>query len=124
MATTLTNAFVKPAQDDTGDTFYETQADNVQRTNDHNHNGTNSELLTPTTQSIASGSWTAEGDDTFSQTIDVTSANSAFTYDAIGLEFRLSNGTVIYPTIEKVTSTTYKIFINDNTQTVTAVYSS
>jgi len=122
MSKTLSNGYKKPEDDDSGDSWFQDLEDNWQRANDHKHDGADSELLTPTTQTISSGNWDDDGNDTHSQTIDVTDANSAFTFDALGMEFRLSSGTIIYPTVEKVTSTTYKIFINDNTQTLTAIY--
>lgn len=122
MSKTLSNGYKKPETDDTGDTWFSDLEDNIQRLNDHSHNGTDSELITPTTQSIASGSWVSQGNNTYSQVIDVTSANSAFTYDTVSMEFRLSNGDVFYPTVEKESPTTYTIYINDNSETLTAIY--
>ena len=124
MAKTLSNGYIKPETDDTGDTYFSNLEDNIQTVNDHDHTGgaKGGQLLTPTTQTISSGSWTDAGNDTFTQTIDVTSANAAFTYDALGIEFRLSDGTAIYPTVTKLSSTTYSISINDNTQSLTAIY--
>ena len=124
MAKTLSNGYIKPVTDDTGDTYFVNLEDNIQTVNDHDHTGgaKGGKLMTPTTQTIASGSWVDQGNDTFSQVIDVTSANSNFTVDAIGMEFRLSNGDVIYPTVNKTSSTTYTIFINDSSQALTALY--
>lgn len=122
MSTTLSNGYKKPQTDDTGDIWFPNLEDNWQRVNDHKHDGADSERLTPITQAIASANWVDQGNDTFSQVIDVTSADSSLTYDAIGIEFRLSNGDAIYPTVSKTSSTTYTIFINDNTQALTAVY--
>lgn len=122
MSTTTSNGYKKPEIDDTGDTWFPNLEDNIDRVNSHDHDGANSELLTPTTQTISSGSWTDIGNDTYSQVIDVTDANANFTYDAIGIQFRLSNGDLVYPVVEKTTATTYTVFTNDSSQTYTAVY--
>lgn len=111
-----------PETDDTGDLWFPAIEDNFSQLDAHSHNGTDSARLTPITQVISSGSWASEGNSTWSQTITITSANASLTVDGTSMEFRLSNGSIIYPTVEKVTSTTYKIYINDNTQSLTALY--
>ena len=119
---TLSYGFKLPETDDTGDIWFAALEFDITQLNSHSHNGTDSARLTPITQTISSGSWASEGNSTWSQTITITSANASLTVDGASMEFRLSNGSIIYPTVEKVTSTTYKIYINDNTQSLTALY--
>ena len=119
---TLTYGLKLPETDDTGDLWFAALEDNITALDAHTHDGTTSPRLTPITQTISSASWASEGNSTWSQTVTITSANASLTVDGTSMEFRLSNGTIIYPTVEKVTATTYKIYINDNTQTLTALY--
>jgi hypothetical protein len=126
MSSTLTYGYKLPANGDRGSTFFPDLAADIQQLNDHNHNGTNSAQLTiqsiaVTTQAIASGSWAATSGGTYKQTVTLP---GTLTYDAISMEFRITSSKhIIYPTIEKVSSTTYDIYTNDNTIGVTAIYS-
>jgi hypothetical protein len=125
MSTTLSYGFKKPQDGDRGSTFFDDLEADIQQLNDHTHNGTNSSLLsiqaiTVTTQAISSASWAAQGGGTYKQTVTLP---GTLTYDAIGMEFRITSSKhVIYPTIEKVSSTTYDIYTNDNSIGVTAIY--
>lgn len=115
----------KPADGDTGATFWDLLEALFDAFDNHTHNGTNSAQLTassftPTTQSISSASWASQGSGTYRQTVTLP---GALTFDAISIEMRTSAGVVIYPTIEKVTSTSYYVYVNDNTLNLTAVYS-
>lgn len=125
MATTLSYGYKKPANGDRGAEFFPDLAADIQQVNDHAHNGVDSASLTTssvvvTTQAIVSGSWNSEGGGLYSQTVTI---GGTLQYDAISMEFRItSTKHVIYPTIEKVSSTSYKIYINDNSVGVTAIY--
>lgn len=126
MSSVLSYGYKLPSTGDRGATFFPDLEDDITQLNDHDHNGTNSALLTIsaiaiTTQAIASGSWAATSGGTYKQTVTLP---GSLTYDAISMEFRLTTGKhIIFPTIEKVSSTSYDIYINDNTQGVTAIYS-
>lgn len=115
--------FFKPETDDTGDIFFPKMALNVQQLNDHSHNGTDSAILAVKTQSIASGSWVAVSGQagTYSQTVTMP---TGYTYDACSMEFRLSTGEVIHPTVTRAGTSSYVIYINDNSKNLTAIYSS
>ena len=43
---TLSHGYEKPETGDKGSVFFPALEDNIQKLNDHNHNGLNSELLT------------------------------------------------------------------------------
>lgn len=118
---TLSYGYKLPETDDTGDTFWPALEDNIQQLNDHTHNGTNSALLAVATQSILAASWSADlGGGSYRQLITLPGSR---TFDGTSIEMRLSSGHIIYPTIEKVSATTYYVYTNDNTVNMTAVYS-
>lgn len=122
---TLTYGYKKPESGDTGASLFTDLAADIQQTNDHTHNGTNSALLTSssltvTTQSIASGSWSAVGNGTFKQTISMT---GGLQFDNVNVSFRISSsGNPLFLTVEKVSGTSYDVYINDNSLTLTAFY--
>jgi len=126
MSTTLTYGYKLPQDGDRGSTFFPDLAADIQQLNDHNHNGTNSAQLTiqaiaVTTQSILAAAWVATSGGTYKQTVTLP---GSLTYDAISMEFRITSSKhIIYPTIEKVSGTTYDIYTNHNTIGVTAIYS-
>lgn len=131
MASTLSYGFEKPATGDKGSVFFPALEDDIQQMNDHTHNGTNSSKLSAAatsavTQAILSASWGASiGGGLYRQTITVPAsltANSG-TYDDHMVQFRnTANGRILFLQTQKVTSTTYYLYINDNTIDVTAVY--
>lgn len=127
MGTTLSYGYVKPVSGDRGTTaFYTPMENNIQRLNDHTHNGTNSaplssQAITGVTQAISAASWVTYGGPTgfYRQLITVS---AGFLFDTVQIQFRLSTGDYIYPTIEKVSATQFYIYITDNTLNLTALY--
>lgn len=123
MATTLTHGYIKPANPDTGDVFFPALATDIQLMNDHIHDGTLGNILPTVSQTILSSNWAAVSGQTgtYSQTVTVP---SQFSFDTVEVGFRLANGTKIYPTVTRVSSSQFLVFTNDNSQNFTAVYSS
>jgi hypothetical protein len=123
MANTLSHGYIQPANPDTGDTFWANLATDIQLMNNHVHDGSLGTILPTVTQTISSGSWSAVSGQpgTYSQTITVP---TQFSYDSVEINFRLSNGTKIYPTVTRVSSSQYIVYTNDNSQNFVAVYSS
>lgn len=122
---TLSHGFEKPETGDKGSVFFPALENNIQKLNDHTHNGTNSELLTAAssaavTQTINSASWSHLGSGTYRQLVTMP-ANIAFDTHSIQLRNN-STGVVMYLGIEKVSANTYYVFINDNSVTLKAVY--
>lgn len=124
MATTLSNNFVKPATGDRGSVWFVALEGNIQKLNDHTHDGSNSERLTSksvtkVTDTISSGSWSSSGSG-YKQTVTMP---SGMNFDDFGLEFRnAANDYVLNLTVEKVTATTYDVYISDNTLNLTVLY--
>ena len=64
---TLSYGWKKPQTGDKGDTFFPALEDNIQKSNDHTHDGSNSAKidtsnLNKTTVSVTNSGWTASGD--------------------------------------------------------------
>lgn len=129
MSTTLSNGFKLPDTGDKGSTFFPDLEFNIQRVNDHNHDGSNSNLISSTsisviTQAISSGSWAAVSGQpgTYKQTVSLP--GSITDIDGINISFRdAATGHPLLLSVEKVSTTSYDVFINDTTLNLTAVYS-
>lgn len=123
MGNTLKYGFFVPAPADTGDTWFPAMANNMTLLNNHTHNGTDTALLAVQTQSILAANWGAPTNGTYTQTITMPIVNSVqMSYDSTKIEFRLSTGEPIYPSVTRLSTTQYTISTNDNTQSYVAVY--
>lgn len=121
---TLSYGVKLPETGDSGEDFFPAMEDNFTQLNDHTHNGTNSSKIagsavTPVTQSVLAASWSATSGGTYRQLITLPGTQ---TYDTSKIEVRLSTGHQILPTIEKVSSTTFYIYVNDNSLALTVLY--
>ncbi len=118
---TLSFGVFKPDNGDTGDVFFSRMADNCDWMNDHTHNGSNSKLLASTTQAISSASWALApiGGGLYVQTIAMP---AGFLYDSCQMWFKLSSNEYVYPSIERVSNTSYKVYTNDNSLNYVANY--
>lgn len=121
---TLSYSFEKPETGDKGSVFFPALEDNIQKLNDHTHNGTNSAKITSAsstavTATLASASWGALGGGFYSQT---KSMPAGMSYDDYGLQFKDSSGHILFPVVQKVSSSSYTVFVNDNSLTLTVLY--
>jgi len=127
MSTTLTYGRKRPDDGDRGSTFFDDLENNITLDDAHDHDGTDSPLLPTssfinTTQAIASGPWAAVSGKPglYKQTVTLP---GTLTYDGRGIFFKDSTSGHIYNLkVEKVSATTYDVFINDNTVSLTAIY--
>lgn len=122
---TLSYGFKKPQTRDTGTILFTALEDNLQQLNDHSHNGVDSARLTAaavvaSTQTIAAGSWVATSQGNYRQLVTL----SGLSYDEINIGMRNSSGHIVAAQIEKVSSSTYYVYTNDNATDFTAVYTS
>lgn len=129
MSTTLTNGYKLPADGDKGSTFFDDLESNIQRVNDHTHNGSNSEKLTAAsvttiTQDIPSSGWTNLTNGVYSQTV---SMSSSLKFDEVAISFKIASGTddghIVHPTIKKTATSQYIVYLNDNSVNLKAIYS-
>ncbi len=118
---TLSMGVFKPDNGDTGDVFFPDMAANCQWMNDHTHNGTNSQLLASTQQTISAGAWALApiGGGLYVQTVTMP---GAYTYDNCSMWFKLSSNEFVYPSIERASATSYKVYVNDNSLALIANY--
>lgn len=129
MATTLSFGYVRPVSGDRGSVWFPALENNITQLNSHNHNGSNSANISPSalsitgfTSTIASGSWSAVSGKSglYEQTVTVPAAvTEVNNYD---IHVYNASGHRLDLTIERQSATTYKIYINDNSLTLTAVY--
>jgi hypothetical protein len=124
---TLSNGYKLPATGERGSVFYPALEDNITLSNSHAHTGSDGEQidakhLSKTTSTIASASWAAVSGHTGTYR-QLLTLPSGFTWDACEMKFTLSTlGHVIYPSIEKVSATTYYVYFNDNTLDLKVTY--
>jgi hypothetical protein len=125
---TLTYGRKKPEAGDKGSTFFAALEDNIDRDDAHNHDGTNSPKIPSTSveatsATILAASWVDLGSSTYRQLVSVP---SGMDFDKCEISFRITNGSDagarIYPSVVKVSSTTYYVYVNDNTLELKAVY--
>lgn len=128
MALTLSNGFIQPETGDRGSTFFPDLESNIQRMNDHNHNGSNSELLTPnsmtlTTQTLSSASWVLVSGGTYRQLVTMP---GSILFDGRIMQFQINSGgsagDLFHPSVEKQSANTYYVYINDNSVDVLVKY--
>jgi hypothetical protein len=109
--------------------WYESIEFDVQRLNDHTHNGIDSASLnvnafSPYSGTILAAGWTTSGT-TYAQDIttpvgidDINNFNVKFIFTApVG-----SVGEVAYLNYDRLTATTYRVYCNDNTAAFTVLY--
>lgn len=126
MATTLTYGLVRPATGDRGSVFFPALEDNITQLDAHDHDGTDSAKLTTAssntvTASVSSGSWSSTGSiGLYRQLITLPASLS---YDTIQIFFRdPTSGETYWLRHEKVSASTFYVYINDNSLSLTAVY--
>lgn len=119
--TLTTYGYKLPASPDTGDVWFAALAFDIQRLNDHTHDGTNSAPLSSQSQSVLSANWVAApiGGGVYRQLMTLP---GALQYDTIDMWFKLSSGETVYPTVERVSATTYYVYTNNNALAYTAFY--
>ena len=119
--TTLSMGYELPANGDTGDVFFAGMQTNITQLNNHTHDGSTSQFLSTQTQSILSANWTAApiGGGVYRQLLAVPAGMS---FDVCQVWFKLSTGQIVYPSVERASSTTFYVYVNDNTLNLTAYY--
>lgn len=125
MSTILTYGLKNPQNGDPGSSFFPDLNFDIARIDAHNHDGSNSALLTsqsinPVSASVSSAGWLATGSS--GNYRQVVTTPPSIDFDAYGLSVRTSAGIEINPTIEKITDTTFYIYVNDNALNLTLLY--
>ena len=117
------NSYKKPQNPDPGSLFFSAIEYDIQFMNDHIHDGVSGQLLPTVQQAIHAVDWVAApiGGGLYRQAVTLP---AGLTFDTVEFGFRLSNGSPVFLTVEKISSSSYYVYINDNTQALNAVYSS
>jgi hypothetical protein len=122
MALPLSKGYILPQTGDKGDVFFPALEFDIQRLNDHNHNGVNSEKI-PTTnidpvkQSLPSAGWLLESPGKWYQELDLVNVD----YANVVIIVKNSLGEQLFLDVKPGTSSKkYKVYTNDNTLTATA----
>lgn len=113
-----------PEDGDKGNEVFPALVDDLEQLDEHDHDGVNSAALTrtamaSTTQSLSAGDWSATSGGNYRQLVAMP---AGLLYNTMSMTFRLANGDPYFPTVEKVSSTSFYVYINDNTQDVTVLY--
>lgn len=123
---TLTYGYLKPQTGDKGSDWFPALETDIQQLNDHTHNGTNSSLIPATsvtalTQNIPAAGWSATSGGMYRQLVTVTGGNL---FDSFATPVFKDQTTKVqyFLGVERVSTTTYYIYTNDNTIAVTAYY--
>jgi hypothetical protein len=129
MSTTLSNGYKNPDTGDRGTSWFADLNFNIERLNGHTHDGTDSEqiaasVISKSSATILAAAWGSDlGGSTYKQTITLP---TGYSFDDTMLKFFISgggaDGQLVYPTVVKLSSSTYDVYINDNTQALKVVY--
>lgn len=128
---TLSYGYKKPETGDRGSIFWPALEFDIQRLNDHNHDGANSQKLVASSvqgiaDTIAAAGWVAVAGQpgTFSQ--DITMPPNTL-FDDYGFDFRITTagpdvGKQIHLTVVKLAAAQYRIFGNDSSLALRVLY--
>lgn len=118
---TLSYGYQQPQNSDTGDVWFPALAADILQLNNHNHDGVTSSPLASQQQTILAANWAAAaiGGGVYFQLVTVPTGLS---FDTCHIWFKLSTGQYVYPSVERVSASTYNVFINDNSLALTAFY--
>jgi hypothetical protein len=110
----LTNGYKLPETGDFGDVWFPALEDNIQRVNDHNHDGTNSEKLdskniSATNQTVLAGDFSASGN-AFRATVNMPSGLSFD--DCVVLAKDPTTKDQVYLKVEKITVSQFYLYTN------------
>lgn len=124
---TLSYGYKQPEDGDKGDIFFPALSDNITRLNGHTHDGSDSAFitiasLTATVASLSNTAWdvvnTSE-DGTFYQTVSMPTGIS---FSACDLSFQSSAGDPLLLSVDRVSASSYTVYINDSSADLTVLY--
>lgn len=127
MSTTTAYGYKIMAEGDPALTWMDDTEDNWNRMSSHDHDGSDSSLLTPNavtkySSTISGASWGSDlGGGTYKQTITVPSGVLEIN-DFDLMTYITSTGERVYPRIVRASATTYDIYSNDNSVAFTVKY--
>ena len=114
----------KPETGDRGRAFWPALEEAIQRINDHNHDGSNSAPISganvfSTTAVLPAASWVVGTNGEYYQDVTITDTVPNGSHLRFGLQFRIDDAGVpkdlVFPVVEWLTSTSFRVYTNDNT---------
>jgi hypothetical protein len=120
----LSYGFQQPENGDPGSVWFPALNADIQKMNDHNHDGTNSSLLnlssfTGGVVNALAANWVLDVPGRYKQLL-VTP--TGYNYDDFTPSFRLANGDIVYPRCDRISGTSFEVFTIDNTQGFQVVF--
>lgn len=115
----------QPQTGDKGSVFFPALEDDLEYLNDHVHDGVQGAPIPATNieavkQNLLAASWLAVSGGFYRQLVTVPNGKN---FEDMNITFRItSSGEPVLLTTEKVSSTTYYVYINDSSLAVTAAY--
>lgn len=122
---TLTYGLQVPEDDDLGDEVFPAMEANLTQLDAHTHNGITSPRLDrkavdSISQALVASGWVATSGGNYRQAVSMP---AGLAYATISIQTRLTaTGNMAYLTIEKISATSFYVYINDNTLDVTVLY--
>lgn len=122
---TLTYGYQLPEDQDKGPIVFPALAADIQQLNDHDHDGINStkldrKALDSISQALSAADWVLVAGGLYRQAVTMP---AGLTYGTLGITaFLNATGHQWYPNIEKINTTSFYIYINDNTLDVDVLY--
>lgn len=120
---TLSNGYLLPETGDRGSVWFPALESNIQQLNDHNHNGSNSEKLNSEsiaglTDQILPGAWVLQLSGLYRAPVVMP---GSLEFDDKIIKIRANNKS-LYADVERVTSNSFYVYVNDNSLTVKIIY--
>jgi hypothetical protein len=108
----LSFGYERPENTCTGDVWFPAMERNIQRMNDHTHDGVNAGFIAANIGQALAANWGVDlGGGSYKQLLTLP---DGMTFDHSRIEVRRSTGEVAYPTIVKSTDTAFYLYTNDN----------
>lgn len=121
---TLSHGFKKPEDNDKGQVVFDALEENIQKTNDHAHDGVESALIplsniSKSTSTIVAAGWTDPVNGVYSQLVTIPLG----LFDTTVIVFvETSTGKNLLLPYEKVADSAFRVFCNDASKDVTIIY--
>lgn len=122
---TLNYGYLLPENGDIGNEIFDALESNIQRLNDHTHNGINSSKLPSSSiakvvQNIVQAGWVLQGNGIYRQLVNIVGGSN---YDDFFIFFRdTATKENCLLTHEKVSATSFYVYTNDSSQDITIYY--
>jgi hypothetical protein len=109
----LSHGYEKPENSTTGAQWFPAMERNIQRMNDHTHDGLDGAQIGANLQNVLAANWGADlGGTSFRQEVIMP---NPLEFDTSRIEVRRSTGEMVYPTIVKTAANKFYLYTNDNT---------